>query len=112
MKDFTSIEPEMNTLFGYAFPEDEEADMKEYSSKVSTDERGKATVDKHVPMPWYKRRTLSIHEASEYFGIGEKRLRGFIRKHPDADYLIAVGNTTRIKRKRFEKYVDTEISVL
>ena len=116
MKDLTikdtNTEQEMVTLIGYAFSEDEEADSREYNSKISDNESGKATADKHIPMPWYKRRTLSIHEASDYFGIGEKRLRGFIREHPDADYLIAIGSTTRIKRKKFEKYLDKEISVL
>ncbi len=53
-----------------------------------------------------ERYTLSVEEAAVYYGIGQKRLRYLIADDPTADYLIAVGNRTRFKRRKFEEYLD------
>lgn len=50
--------------------------------------------------------TLSINEAAEYFGIGQKRLRQFCREHPESDFLLWVGNHARIKKNKFERFLD------
>ena len=62
-------------------------------------------------IPISDRYTLSIPEAAEYFGIGQTRLRRLIRLNPGAEYLISIGNRTRIKRIKFEQFIDT-VSVL
>ncbi len=64
-----------------------------------------------VKVPIYEAYTLSIEEAAEYFGIGQTRLRRLIRLNPGAEYLISIGNRTRIKRIKFEQFIDT-VSVL
>ena len=55
--------------------------------------------------------SLSINEASTYFGIGEKRLRGIINENIGADYILEVGTHVRIKRKKFEQYLDNITAV-
>ena len=51
---------------------------------------------------------LSINEATEYFGIGEKKLRYLIDNHinDDNSFIIRNGNKYLISRKRFEQYID------
>lgn len=71
--------------------------------------RNAFTVRKRSPkpeVPVSERYTLSVEEAAIYFGIGQKRLRRLIADNPDADYLLAVGNRTQFKRKKFEEYID------
>ena len=40
---------------------------------------------------------LTISQASKVFGIGEKTLRRFIKEHIRDEYIIRIGNNTRIK---------------
>ena len=55
---------------------------------------------------------LSINEAMEYFGIGEKKLRYLIDSHSDdeASFVIRNGNKYLISRKRFEQFIDQSSS--
>ncbi len=39
-------------------------------------------------IPFWEKYTLSIQEASEYFRIGEKKLRILTDDNPDADYIL------------------------
>ena len=50
---------------------------------------------------------LTIEEASRYFRIGEKKLRKLAEENLDAGWVIANGNRVPIKRKQFEKIIDT-----
>lgn len=50
--------------------------------------------------------TLSIEEAAQYFGIGQKKLRKIVDDNPIADYVLRNGANVRIKRKKFEVYID------
>lgn len=54
---------------------------------------------------------LTIDEASEYFGIGEKKLRKIVAENLDSDFVIQNGVKYLIKRKRFEIFLD-EISAI
>ena len=54
---------------------------------------------------------LTIDEASEYFGIGEKKLRKIVSENLDSDFIIQNGVKYLIKRKRFESFLD-EISAI
>ena len=51
--------------------------------------------------------TLTIEEASKYFRIGEKKLRKLAEENIDAGWVIVNGNRIQIKRKQFEKIIDT-----
>ena len=59
---------------------------------------------KHV-LIWEKY-SLSIQEAAEYYGIGEKRIRQIALENPNAGFVLEVGSHIRIKRELFEKYLD------
>lgn len=61
---------------------------------------------KNLEIPVWKKYTLSIEEAAQYFHIGEKRLRQMIKDNPAAEYLLWNGTHVLIKGKLFEKYID------
>lgn len=48
---------------------------------------------------------LSIKEASEYFGIGEKKLRRILGENFDT-LALQNGSKLMVKRKAFEKFID------
>lgn len=58
-------------------------------------------------MPVWKQYTLSIEEASKYFGIEEKKLYRLAEENPKASWFFKNGLHIQIKRKQFEKIVDT-----
>ena len=58
-------------------------------------------------MPICEKYTLSIEEASRYFRIGEKKLRRLAEENLDSGWVIVNGNRIQIKRKQFEKIIDT-----
>ena len=49
---------------------------------------------------------LDVLEASEYFGIGERRLRKIITENLDSGLILQNGVKYLIKRKKFEAYLD------
>ena len=49
---------------------------------------------------------LTIEEASDYFGIGQKKLRQIIVNNLDAGIIIQNGVKYLIKRQRFEAYLN------
>lgn len=55
--------------------------------------------------------SLSISEASTYFGIGEKKLRCIINENVGADYILEIGTHVRIKREKFERYLDKTLTL-
>lgn len=57
-------------------------------------------------IPIWEKYTLSIEEATEYFRIGENKLRGLANDFKDADWLLWNGNRMQIKRKLFENFID------
>ena len=58
-------------------------------------------------VPILEKYTLSIEEAAKYFRIGEKKLRKLAEENPDANWLIMNGNRIQIKRRQFEKVIDS-----
>ena len=38
-------------------------------------------------LPWWQKYTLTLNEASEYFGIGYKKLKLFVQQHPEEDFV-------------------------
>ena len=57
-------------------------------------------------IPIWEKYTLSIEEATEYFRIGENKLRALANDFKDADWLLWNGNRMQIKRKLFENFLD------
>ena len=62
---------------------------------------------KQTDIPIWERQTLTIEEASKYFRIGENKLRRLAEENKNANWLIMNGNRIQIKRKQFEKIIDT-----
>lgn len=63
-------------------------------------------------LPWWQKYTLTLNEASEYFGIGYKKLKMFVQEHADEDFILWNGNRALIKREQFEKYMDSQMNVI
>ena len=61
----------------------------------------------NTAVPIWEKYTLTIEEASKYFRIGEKKLRKLAEENIDAGWVIVNGNRIQIKRKQFEKIIDT-----
>ena len=61
----------------------------------------------NTDVPIWEKYTLTVEEASKYFRIGEKKLRKLAEENLDADWVIVNGNRIQIKRKQFEKIIDT-----
>ena len=58
-------------------------------------------------IPVWEKYTLTIEEAAKYFRIGEKKLRALAEENLDAGWVIMNGNRIQIKRKLFEKVIDS-----
>ena len=58
-------------------------------------------------VPIWEKYTLTIEEAAKYFRIGENKLRKLAEENPTANWVILNGNRIQIKRKQFEKMIDT-----
>lgn len=50
---------------------------------------------------------MTIEEASKYFRIGETKLRELVEANLNEPWVIRNGNRTQIKRKQFEKIIDS-----
>ncbi|COB66875.1 excisionase [Streptococcus pneumoniae] len=66
---------------------------------------------KQTDIPIWERYTLTIEEASKYFRIGENKLRRLAEENKNANWLIMNGNRIQIKRKQFEKIIDTSDAI-
>ena len=55
----------------------------------------------------WEKYTLTIEEASKYFRIGENKLRRLAEENINSGWVIMNGNRLQIKRKQFEKIIDT-----
>ena len=58
-------------------------------------------------VPILEKYTLTIEEASKYFRIGENKLRKLAEENPTSNWVLLNGNRLQIKRKQFEKVIDT-----
>ena len=67
--------------------------------------------DKQLTVPIQAKYAMNIKEASEYFGIGEKKLRQIITENLDMGFTIQNGNKYIIKRRLFEQYLDARSSI-
>lgn len=61
----------------------------------------------NMNVPIWEKYTLTIEEASKYFRIGENKLRRLAEENINSGWVIMNGNRIQIKRKQFEKIIDT-----
>ena len=54
---------------------------------------------------------LTIEEASEYFHIGQKKIRQLASEHIDSGIFNQNGVKVLVKRKRFEAFLDDVTSI-
>ena len=59
--------------------------------------------------PIWEKYALTVAEASEYFHLGESKIREIIKRDRYAPFLVWNGKRVFIKRKMFEKYLDDQI---
>ena len=64
-------------------------------------------MSKEKLVPVWQKYTLTITEASEYFNIGEKKLRQLVQENGTADFILNNGVKVLIKRIKFEQFIDT-----
>lgn len=68
-------------------------------------------MNKESNVPLWHKYTLTISEASEYFNIGEKKLRQLVQENSSADFLLNNGVKVLIKRAKFEQFLDETCSI-
>lgn len=73
------------------------------------EKNGKNNGKNNVPI-WCKY-TLTISEASDYFNIGEKKMRQLVQENATADFLLNNGIKVLIKRIKFEQFLDETSSI-
>lgn len=61
-------------------------------------------------VPIWEKATLTIEEAAAYSNIGVNRIRA-ITDEPSCDFVLWVGKKRLIKRKLFDKYIDSTYSI-
>ncbi len=59
-----------------------------------------------IGVPIWEKFTLTISEASQYFNIGEKKLRRLAEDYSDNGFTLQNGKKTLIKRKSFEDFLN------
>lgn len=58
-------------------------------------------------IPIWEKYNLTIDEAAKYFRIGENKLRRLAEENPSSGWVLANGNRILIKRRLFEKVIDS-----
>lgn len=76
-------------------------------NKNAADSTDRNNYTNNIVVPVWQKYTLSIQEAAVYFGIGENRLRNIISLNKNAQFVLWNGRKIHIKRKLFEKYIDS-----
>lgn len=68
-------------------------------------------MNKENSVPLWHKYSLTITEASDYFNIGEKKLRQMVQENETADFLLNNGVKVLIKRMKFEQFLDETCSI-
>ena len=61
-------------------------------------------------IPIWEKATITVEEAAEYTNIGQNKLRELINV-PFCPFVLNIGRKRLIKRKEFEKFLDTQASI-
>lgn len=64
-----------------------------------------------IIVPVWEKYALTIKEAVQYFGIGEKTMRRIIEQNSNSNFIICNGSKYLIKRKSFESFLDSVTSI-
>ena len=69
------------------------------------------TYGKSVPV--WEKYMLTVDEAVQYFGIGEKKIRNLIAENLGTDYCftVQIGNKSLINRHKFEDFLNQTTSI-
>ena len=64
-------------------------------------------------VPIWEKYMLTVDEAVQYFGIGEKKIRMLISENADSDccFTVQVGNKSLINRHKFEEFLNQTTSL-
>lgn len=62
-------------------------------------------------VPTWEKYALTIRQASQYFNIGEKKLRRLAEGNPPPAWVLMNGAHLQIKRKVLEKALDDSYSI-
>lgn len=75
------------------------------------DNTGRNTYGKSVPV--WEKYMLTVDEAVQYFGIGEKKIRTLIAENLGTDYCftVQIGNKSLINRHKFEDFLNQTTSI-
>lgn len=57
-------------------------------------------------VPVWEKYILTVSEASEYFNLGEKKIRYLADNYNDYGFVLQNGSRILIKRKKFEDFID------
>lgn len=62
-------------------------------------------------VPLWEKYALTVNQATEYFNIGERKLRKLIEDNEDAEFVLMNGSRVLIKRAMFEKFLNETSAV-
>lgn len=68
------------------------------------------TVAKKQVIPYWKKATMTIEEASEYSGLGRDTLYR-LTNQKNCPFVLWIGSKRRIKRKNLEEYISEAFSI-
>lgn len=64
------------------------------------------TMNNKKAIPIWEKFALTIKEASEYFNLGEKKMRYLADSYNDYGFVLQNGNKILIKREKFEDFLN------
>jgi len=64
-------------------------------------------------VPIWEKYMLTVDEAVQYFGIGEKKIRTLIAENLDTEFCftVQIGNKSLINRQKFEEFLNETTSL-
>lgn len=68
------------------------------------------TTNEREKIPIWEKPNLTLDEAASYFNIGINRLRD-MSNEDDCDFVIWIGNKRLFKRRKLEKYLESQYSL-
>lgn len=68
-------------------------------------------MEEKTVVPLWHKHLLTVQEASQYFNIGEKKIRQLIQENNTASYLLTNGAKVLIKRSLFEQFINETSSI-
>ena len=68
------------------------------------------TIDNSIDVKIKDKAFLTIKEASEYFSIGQTKIRS-LTDQSNCDFVLFNGSKRLIKREKMEKYLDAQYSI-